>query len=59
MERAAKLAQVFNTDVNLNSFDSGIKEFFDKLEKLLVNELKIWCDQNSLKTYVERKMESD
>lgn len=53
-ERAAKLAIVFDSDINSVCPDSGMKDCFANLEKLLANELKTWWDRSSFRRYVEK-----
>lgn len=54
--RSAKLAQVFDDEDFVDGSGVGIKECFNKMEKLLISEMKTWWDHNSLKKYVDKPM---
>lgn len=56
MEREIKLAQVLMEGSTINPTITTYKDYFAKLEKLLIQKTKSWWDHNTLKTYVNKNM---
>lgn len=53
--RVARLAQVFSEDCVPVTSDLSLRDSFDKLKKLLINETETWWDHNTLLKYVDKK----
>lgn len=56
MEREARLAQMFGEEEVIIPTNDSQSDYFDKMEKLLSQETRVWWDYNTLKGYVAKNM---